>query len=171
MLHDDVYPLLEEVGYQGVPGRETKSSITNLIKWVTIVVDSNQKCGVIVVITEAFFKKLCSFISCQKPTILYHVLISFSVQFALKTKLEVSYHSCRSWKKALTHGLLSSIQQHPTVWEPVFVGGKGQPITASSLIGCFEVQHSNSLVKRDAESDTYTHTFVTSYILEWKVGS
>ena len=65
-----------------------------------------------------------------------------------------------------TYGLLSSIQQHPTVWEPVFVGGKGQPITASSLIGCFEVQHSNSLVKRDAESDTYTHTFVTSYILE-----
>ena len=71
-----------------------------------------------------------------------------------------------------TYGLLSSIQQHPTVWEPVFVAGKGQPITASSLIGCFEVQHSNSQVKRDAESDTYTHTFVTSYILlEWKVGS
>ena len=43
LLHDDVYPLLEEVSYQGVPGKETKSSITNLIKRVTIVVDSNKK--------------------------------------------------------------------------------------------------------------------------------
>jgi hypothetical protein len=32
LLQDDVYPLLEEVGYQGVPGRETKSSIRNLIE-------------------------------------------------------------------------------------------------------------------------------------------
>lgn len=33
-MHDDVYPLLEEVGYQGVPARETKLSIKNLIKCV-----------------------------------------------------------------------------------------------------------------------------------------
>ena len=32
LLQDDVYPLLEEVGYQGVPGRETRSSIKNLLE-------------------------------------------------------------------------------------------------------------------------------------------
>lgn len=34
LLNDDVYPLLEEVGYQGVPGRETRSSIKSLVEYV-----------------------------------------------------------------------------------------------------------------------------------------
>ncbi len=34
LLNDDVYPLLEEVGYQGVPGRETNSSIKSLIEHI-----------------------------------------------------------------------------------------------------------------------------------------
>ena len=32
LLQDDVYPLLEDIGYQGVPGRDTRSSIKNLIE-------------------------------------------------------------------------------------------------------------------------------------------
>ena len=31
-MHDDVYPLLEQVGYQGVPARETKLSVKNLVE-------------------------------------------------------------------------------------------------------------------------------------------
>ena len=32
LLQDDVYPLLEDIGYQGVSGRETRSSTKNLIE-------------------------------------------------------------------------------------------------------------------------------------------
>ncbi|CAB3978122.1 Hypothetical predicted protein [Paramuricea clavata] len=46
-----------------------------------------------------------------------------------------------------TYGLLASIHTNPTVWETVFVIGKGNSVTASSLIDPFDVKHSENQVK------------------------
>ena len=56
-----------------------------------------------------------------------------------------------------TYGLLASIRAHPTVWETVFVIGKGNQVTASSLIDSFDVEHSENQVKRETEADTFTY--------------
>lgn len=52
--------------------------------------------------------------------------------------------------------------QYPVVWETVFVVGKGHPVTANSLIDSFDIQYSESQVKREAEADT--HTFFCDFI-------
>ena len=56
-----------------------------------------------------------------------------------------------------TYGLLASIRANPTVWENVFVIGKGNQITASSLIDLFDVKHSENQVKRETEAGTFTY--------------
>ena len=56
-----------------------------------------------------------------------------------------------------TYGLLASIRANPTVWETVFVIGKGNQVTASSLIDSFDVEHSENQVKRETEADTFTY--------------
>ena len=61
-----------------------------------------------------------------------------------------------------TYGLLASICQYPVVWGTVFVVGKGHPVTANCLIDSFDIQYSESQVKREAEADTHTF-FVSLY--------
>ena len=67
-----------------------------------------------------------------------------------------------------TYGLLASIQQHPSIWEPVFVSGKGPAVTANSLIECLDTEYSESQVKREKEADTYTYFCDFVYCVEMK---
>lgn len=67
-----------------------------------------------------------------------------------------------------TYGLLSSVKEHPTVWAPVLVAGKGQPVTATSLIDCFGPQYSDSQMKKEKEADTYTYLCDFIYSVEMK---
>ena len=55
------------------------------------------------------------------------------------------------------YGLLASIRANPTVWETVFVIGKGNQVTARALIDSFDVEHSENQVKRETEADTFTY--------------
>ena len=70
-----------------------------------------------------------------------------------------------------TYGLLASIRANPTVWETVFVIGKGNPVTASSLIDSFDVKHSENQVKRENKADTFTYfcDFVHSVDMQGKL--